>query len=294
MEGLRKPSEWIKGRDQPRNDEAPPDYTAAPDPAPDPAPAPAPAPGPTPGPPPSRRPAYAHAAHRRDAPAAQHHRVPARPAAPRSAPRSPRVRRTRSAHRPRSTRRAGGRCRARVRWTRRCRTHARGPSRRPGPESRARRRRRARSRRPRRCARRRRRRCPRAYAGRHSRAARRARRPAPPDHRDTYRTVDPGDAHLAPLVLGERGPEVHALADDLGGIAPGPGSRGGGLRLGVAGGTDDGVDLALQLLDGGAGLLGGGALPSETALSRRTVRGVRSRCERSAASSRSLARSWTT
>ena len=41
---------------------------------------------------------------------------------------------------------------------------------------------------------------------------------------------------------------------------PAPGPVAGGLRLGVAGGADDRVDLALQLLDGGPGLLGGRAL----------------------------------
>lgn len=77
-------------------------------------------------------------------------------------------------------------------------------------------------------------------------------------HGDAHRPLHSGHAHLAVLVLGERRPERHPLADDLGGVAPGARTGRRGLRLGLAGGADDGVDLALQLGDRGPGLLGGG------------------------------------
>ncbi len=75
--------------------------------------------------------------------------------------------------------------------------------------------------------------------------------------RDADRTLDARDADPAVLVLGERRPELHALAHHFGGVTARAGPGRLGLRLRVPGRPDDGVDLALQLLDGRTGLLGG-------------------------------------
>ncbi len=72
---------------------------------------------------------------------------------------------------------------------------------------------------------------------------------------DPYGRVDAGEAYGAALVLGERGPEVHAVADHFAGVAA---ERGPFLVAALlTGGADQLVDLAFQLRDGGAGLIGG-------------------------------------
>ncbi len=102
-----------------------------------------------------------------------------------------------------------------------------------------------------------------------------------PGDGDAGRAVGPRDARLAPLVLRERRPEAHPLADHLGGVAPRLRRRPLGVRALFARGADDGVDLVLQLLDRRPGLLrrralaeGGGVQPEHGERGAQPVREV--------------------
>jgi len=68
--------------------------------------------------------------------------------------------------------------------------------------------------------------------------------------------VRAGEAARTALVFGERGPELEAVDEDLGGVAPGRLVRPGPSR-----GPDDQIDLLLQPVDGDPGIVGGPAGP---------------------------------